>query len=188
MLRTPASNPACGTRGLKPRSRICLPSYHRLSPRCTRSGLLCHDGSDATVRAVRRGAELAISMKAEVFVLSMVSSGFSNPEFAASCAGTACLHPEDSSNRLEQSLSWLKTRGVSAQGLLGPGNSIDQIVNHARHLAIDLIVLGHYPQPSGGFWWSSPQRGSLAERAGCCVLVAVQDDAIETVSDAAWIA
>lgn len=150
--------------------------------------LLCHDGSDAAVRALRRGAELAISMRAEVFVLSMVSSGFSNPEFAASCAGTACLHPEDSSNRLEQSLSWLKTRGVSAQGLLARGNTVDQIVNHARRLAVDLIVLGHYPQPSGGFWWSTAQRGSLAERAGCCVLVAVDEHAIEKASDAARIA
>jgi hypothetical protein len=47
-----------------------------------------------------------------------------------------------------------------------------------KRLEIDLIVLGHYPQPSGGFWWSSPQqRASLAERrVGCCVFVAVSAD------------
>jgi nucleotide-binding universal stress UspA family protein len=147
--------------------------------------LLCHDGTEGALRALRRGAELAISMGSEVFVLSLVSNGFSNPEFAASCAGTACLQPEDSSQRLEQSLEWLRSRGVSAKGFLARGNILDQIVNHARHNAVDLIVLGHYPQPSGGFWWSAAQRGSLAERANCCVLVAVDEQAAARSSGAA---
>lgn len=124
-------------------------------------------------------------MGSEVFVLSMVSSGFSNAEVAASCAGTACLQPEDSSHRLEKSLAWLKSRGVSAQGHLARGNIVDQIVNHARRHGVDLIVPGHYPQPSGGFWWSAAQRGSLAERAGCCVLVAVDVEGTEKAADAA---
>jgi len=62
-----------------------------------------------------------------------------------------------------------------AEGYLATGNIIDQVAAYAKRLAIDLIVLGHYPQPLGGFWWSSPQqKSSLAERAGCCIFVAVR--------------
>lgn len=50
-------------------------------------------------------------------------------------------------------------------------------------LNVDLIVVGHYPQPTGGFWWSGSQRVSLAEKAKCCVFVAVNaSDEPESVS------
>jgi hypothetical protein len=35
------------------------------------------------------------------------------------------------------------------------------------------LVLGHYPRPVGGFWWTSRNRASLADRVRCCVFVAV---------------
>jgi nucleotide-binding universal stress UspA family protein len=117
--------------------------------------LLCHDGSEAALRALRCGADLAISIHVDVFVLSLIPAGFSNPEVAASCAGTPCLTPDDSSHRLAESLTWLRNRGVTAEGFLARGNTVDQIVLHARRLEVDLIVLGHYPQPAGGFWWSA---------------------------------
>jgi nucleotide-binding universal stress UspA family protein len=85
---------------------------------------------------------------------------------------------------LDESVEWLKARGVSAEGYLASGNTIEQIIAFSRRLAADLIVLGHYPQPSGGFWWAGPQRTSLAERARCCVFVAVSE-AIEQRSTTA---
>jgi nucleotide-binding universal stress UspA family protein len=65
--------------------------------------LLCYDSTEAGRRALRRGAELAILLGAQVYVLSIVPN----------------------------------------------------------------------PQPSGGFWWSGASRVSLAERAKCCIFVAV---------------
>jgi hypothetical protein len=56
---------------------------------------------------------------------------------------------------------------------LAGGEYTDQIIAFAARLSVDLIVLGHYPQPKGGFWWSGSQRVSLAERANCCIFVAV---------------
>jgi nucleotide-binding universal stress UspA family protein len=137
--------------------------------------LLCYDGSQAGRRALRRGAELAILVGARVYVLSIVPEGMANPVLAAGAAGQVCLVDEDSEYRrlLDESVVWLKARGVAAEGYLTNGNIIDQIVAFSKRLSIDLIVLGHYPQPEGGWWWSGPQRVSLAERAHCCVFVAV---------------
>jgi nucleotide-binding universal stress UspA family protein len=137
--------------------------------------LLCYDGSAPGRRALRRGAELAILVGAQVYVLSIIPSGIANAAVVAGAAGHACLVDEAGGSRrlLDESIEWLKVRGVSAEGYLASGNIIEQIVAFSRRLAVDLIVLGHYPQPSGGFWWGSPHRASLAERANCCVFVAV---------------
>jgi len=137
--------------------------------------LLCYDGSEAGRGALKRGAELAILVGAQVYVLSIIPTGVAGAAVVASAAGHACLVDEADGYRqlLDESIDWLKARGVQAEGYLASGNIIEQIVAFSRRLGIDLIVLGHYPQPSGGFWWGSPQRVSLAERANCCVFVAV---------------
>jgi nucleotide-binding universal stress UspA family protein len=137
--------------------------------------LLCYDGTEVGRRALKRGAELAILVGAQVYVLSIIPSGVTDAAVAAGAAGHACLVDEPRGYRklLDESIEMLKTRGVSAEGYLASGNTIEQIIAFSRRLAIDLIVLGHYPQPSGGLWWGSSQRASLAERANCCVFVAV---------------
>jgi nucleotide-binding universal stress UspA family protein len=137
--------------------------------------LLCYDGSEVGRRALKRGAELAILVGAQVYVLSIIPGGVAAPAVVAGAAGHACLVDEEAGYRklLEESVDWLKARGVAADGYLASGNIIEQIVAFSRRLNVDLIVLGHYPQTSGGFWWGSSHRTSLAERARCCVFVAV---------------
>jgi nucleotide-binding universal stress UspA family protein len=138
--------------------------------------LLCYDGSDAVRRALRRGADLAIQLQAEAHVLSIVPGGIRDPYLAAGAAGHACIiDPVEDRHEvlLRESVEWLRSRGLIAHGHLASGDIIEQITAFTRRLEIDLIVLGHYPQPSGGFWWTGAQRISLAERAHCCVLVAV---------------
>lgn len=139
--------------------------------------LLCYDGSATGRRALKRGAELAILVNAQVHVLSIISNPQADATMVAHSVGQICLVDDELEHRksLEESIALLKARGVVAQGYLARGNTIDQIVAHAKRLAIDLIVVGHYPKSSGGRWWSGPQRASLAERVNCCVFIAVNE-------------
>lgn len=137
--------------------------------------LLCFDGSEASRNALKRGAGLAILLGARVSVLSVVPAEELDAGVAASAAGHTCM--ADSSTNvyqrlLNESIAWLEGRGVSAEGILARGNAVEQISEHARRLGVDLIVLGYYPRPSGGFWWSKGSRTTLAERVRCCILVA----------------
>jgi nucleotide-binding universal stress UspA family protein len=137
--------------------------------------LLCYDGTDAGRRALRRGAELAILLNSEVHVLSIKQTETPSPAVMAGASGHACLIDEAEGDRrlLDESLMWLRARGVPATGSLASGDTSDLIVASAERLHVDLIVLGHYPRAAGGFWWSSRNRASLADRVSCCVFVAV---------------
>jgi len=131
------------------------------------------------------GSELAILLKARVAVLSIVPEGVADPAVHAGAIGHACLlDPCEGYRRmLEECIVRLKSRGVQAEGFLATGNVVDQILAHAERLAVDLIVLGYYPKPSGGYWWAGPQRKlSLAERARCCILVAMDEAPAEADS------
>jgi len=141
--------------------------------------LLCFDGSAAGRGALRRGADLAVFLSAHVDVLSIIPDGALDPVLVAGAAGHACIVGEDHGYRkmLDESVEWLKARGVTAEGHLTTGNTVERILEYSNKLAIDLIVLGHYPRPAGGFWWSSAQRATLAERSRCCIFVAVDPPA-----------
>jgi len=137
--------------------------------------LLCYDGTEAGRRALRRGAELAILLGAHVSVLSIVTDGVGNAAVLAGAAGQACIVDEPAQYRklLSESVDWLKARGVSADGHLASGDYLDQIIAYSSRLNADLIVLGHYPRPTGGSWWSASKRTTLADRVKCCIFVAV---------------
>lgn len=139
--------------------------------------LLCYDGSEAGRRALRRGADLSILLESKVFVLSVVPPEELDPNLIASAAGHACVAEGKSTyyrKLMDESVEWLKSRGVLAEGFLTSGNTLDEISLHAKRLEIDLIVLGHYPQPAGGLWWTKGSRSTLAERVNCCILMAIE--------------
>jgi nucleotide-binding universal stress UspA family protein len=137
--------------------------------------LLCYDSTEAGRRALRRGAELAVLLGAQVHVLSIATDGVANAAVLAGAAGQACIVDESAQYRklLAESIDWLKARGVGAEGYLASGDFIEQIIAYSHRLSIDLIVLGHYPRPSGGSWWSGSKRTTLTDRVKCCVFVAV---------------
>ena len=83
---------------------------------------------------------------------------------------------------LDTSIEWLSARGVKTKGYLAHGNTIQQIVGYSRKLAVDLIVIGHYPSPEGRRWWSGPERASLAEQVNCCIFIAVNADGTPTAA------
>jgi nucleotide-binding universal stress UspA family protein len=140
--------------------------------------LLCYDGTPAARSALKRGAELAALVKARVYVLSIVSDPVPSAAVMAGAVGSVCVVDSEAElqESIRESVECLKGLGVEAQGFLARGNTIDAIVECSKRLAVDLIVVGHYPKPSGGRWWSGAERTALAERVNCCVLIAVDVD------------
>jgi len=78
--------------------------------------LLCYDGSADGRRALKRGAEFAILVGAEVHVLSILASNAISPAVIAAAAGYVCLVDEEHRCRelLDDSIARLKARGIKA--------------------------------------------------------------------------
>lgn len=142
--------------------------------------LLCYDGSESGRRALKKGAELAASMKATVHVLSITTGGESAARNLVGCVEHTCRLDLEGGARdlLDDTVSRLRARGITAEGHLAQGDTIDCIAQYARRLGCDLIVVGHYPTHSGRRWWSGSSQRSLAERVNCCVLIAMAQEAI----------
>ena len=136
--------------------------------------LLCYDGSRAGRAALKQGAELAVLVGAQVHVLSIISSEVPDPVVLAGAAGHTCMIDREGEYRklLDEGIDRLRAQGVAATGSLAHGNTLEEIVAHAKRLGVDLIVVGLYPRSSGGRWWSGPDRQSLAERVNCAVFIA----------------
>src|ERR1700677_5410418 len=98
--------------------------------------LLCYDGSQAGLRALKRGAELAVFLGAQVHVLSIIPSGIENAAVNAGAVGYACLVEDSGGYRqlLDESLEWLKARGGMCEGYLASGDTFDTIAAYGKHL------------------------------------------------------
>jgi nucleotide-binding universal stress UspA family protein len=137
--------------------------------------LLCYDGSADGRRALKRGAEFAILVGAEVHVLSILAGNSISPAVLAAAQGYACLVDEEQQRRelLDDCIARLKSRGVKAHAHLAKGETIPAIVAYSKELMADLIVVGHYPNAEGRRWWAAAARQPLAEQVDCCVFIAV---------------
>jgi nucleotide-binding universal stress UspA family protein len=137
--------------------------------------LLCHDGSPLGRKALARGSELAVLLGARVFVLCIAPPMAQDATFIAASVGTVCLVDPDAAHResLAEAIELLHSSGLEAEGHLVRGDAIDVIAAAVRQLAIDLVVVGHYPKSAPGRWWSGSQRAALAERVSCSVLIAI---------------
>ena len=142
--------------------------YHRV--------LLCYDGTREGRKALRQGADVVISMKAEAFLLAICQ----NLVTRAIPEGVNPMLCEDEDSRanalLEEGVQWLRERGVRAQGKLEYGNAVDCITSTAHEIGADLIVLGHKSRGRLARWWSDSDEQSLLERVSCSILVAEAPD------------
>jgi nucleotide-binding universal stress UspA family protein len=140
--------------------------------------LLCYDGSGDSRRALARAAEFAILVGAEVHVLSILAGNAISPALIAAAAGYVSLVDEEHRGRelLDDAIARLKSRGIKAYPYLARGDTISTTIAYSKKLAVDLIVVGHYPMAERRRWWAGPERKPLAELVDCCLFIAANED------------
>ena len=136
--------------------------------------LLCYDGTREGRKALRCGANLALDLKAETHLLSVVDMRTSIAQSAGLLTDVACGRFEDAAREiLQEGVDWLTERGVLAQGHFAFGHPIDEIANLAEQLQVDLIVGGHRARSGLSRWWMGAGNTHLLDRVSCSILVAV---------------
>ena len=134
--------------------------------------LIPTDGSDYSLRAAEYGISIAKMVKAEIMVVYVMDTVVLDQIAKAS-------EREDVEKELNQDgqqyinyiLSLAKKENVKAASLLAKGRPVEQIVNLAKGLKMDLIVMGTYGRRGA----ERILMGNVAERvieyAPCPVLV-----------------
>lgn len=136
--------------------------------------LLCYDGTREGRKALRCGADLALDLKAETHLLSVVDMRTSIAQSAGLLTDVACGRFEDAAREiLQEGVDWLTERGVLAHGHFAFGHPIDEIANLAEELKVDLVVVGHRARSGISRWWMGSGNTPLLDRVSCSILVAV---------------
>ena len=141
-----------------------------------RKVLLCYDGSAEGRRALRQGADIAIAMRSQAFLLAICRALPSTlvPEgvtpFLMDCRSS------QAQALLDEGVTWLRDHGLQAEGELVEGDPIIAIADTAKRIGADLIVVGHRHRSRLARWWSTSDEETLLERVDCSVLVAVSHD------------
>jgi nucleotide-binding universal stress UspA family protein len=135
--------------------------------------LLCYDGSREGRKALRCGADLALDLKAETHLLSVVDMRSSIAQSAGLLTDVACGRFEETAREiLQEGVNWLTERGVQAHGHFAFGHPIDEIANLANEMQVDLVVVGHRCRTGLSRWWMGAGNTPLLDRVSCSILVA----------------
>jgi nucleotide-binding universal stress UspA family protein len=138
-----------------------------------RKVLLCYDGTAEGRRALRQGADVALTMKSEAYLLAICQSYVASSIPEGVTPELVRCEDDRAQALLDEGVSWLKERGVAASGSLEYGNAVDCIAGTAERIGADLIVVGHRHRSRIARWWSESDEESLLERIECSVLVAM---------------
>lgn len=136
--------------------------------------LLCYDGSVEGRNALKDGADIALCMRTETYLLAILRNAAHTRVPAEGVTDALFRHEEQEATRiLNEGVNWLKERGLDAHGYIAYGNPIDEIDAAARKLGSDLIVVGHRQRSRLARWWSDAEDATLLERACCSILVSI---------------
>lgn len=141
-----------------------------------RKVLLAYDGTVEGRSALRQGADVALCMKSETYLLAICQSYLSSAVPEGVTPELARCEDERAQALLDEGVQWLEEHGVAAEGALEYGNAADRIAEAAERVCADLIVVGHRHRSRLARWWSESDEESLLERVTCSVLVAVSEE------------
>jgi nucleotide-binding universal stress UspA family protein len=139
--------------------------------------LLCYDGTVEGRRALRQGAEVAMAMQSDAYLLAICRNmvALSVPE-GITPELVAC-EQETATALLTEGVQWLKDRKVHTEGSLVYGDPLVHIPEIARQIGADLVVVGYRYRSRFARWWSESDEVTLLHKLPCSILVAVDPPA-----------
>jgi nucleotide-binding universal stress UspA family protein len=136
--------------------------------------LLCYDGTVEGRRALRQGADVAIAMKSRAYLLAICRNMLSTAVPEGITPELVRCEEDTAQALLTEGVTWLRERGVDAQGRLVFGNPMVHIPEVAHRIGADLIVIGHRYRGRFAKWWSEDEESTLLQKVTCSILVAME--------------
>jgi nucleotide-binding universal stress UspA family protein len=135
--------------------------------------LLCYDGTIEGRRALRQGAEVAIAMKAQAYLLAICRNMLATAVPEAVTPELFTCEEGVAKTLLTEGVQWLRDHQVQSEGSLVYGDPLVHIPRVAQEVGADLIVVGYRYRNRLARWWSESEEVTLLHKLQCSILVAV---------------
>lgn len=139
------------------------------------SVLLVFDATDEGQVALERCSELSVALSAHVNVMSVVDTASSNAACGGHLSDLGHTYLEEVARRaLKTAIDHLTNKGITANGKVAFGRTVDTITRYAEASAPDIVIVGHRPRNAVPRWWRDrPVHADLAERLHGSTIVTV---------------
>jgi len=135
--------------------------------------LLCYDGTVEGRRALRQGAEVAIAMHSEAYLLAICRNMVATSVPEGVTPELVRCEEDTARKLLSEGVQWLKDQGVAADGSLVYGDPLMHIPQVAQLIGADLVVVGYRYRSRLSRWWSESEEVTLLHKISCSILVAM---------------
>jgi nucleotide-binding universal stress UspA family protein len=146
--------------------------------------LLCYDGTVEGRRALRQGAEVAMAMHSEAYLLAICRSMVAQSVPEGVTPELVAVEEDTAKALLSEGVQWLKDHGIVADGSLVYGDPLMHIPQVAHLIGADLVVVGHRYRNRFARWWSESEEVTLLTKISCSILVAMAAPAGEPAGGA----
>jgi nucleotide-binding universal stress UspA family protein len=137
--------------------------------------VLAYDGSREGRAALREGALLALTCRAEVFLLSVLAQTPGVQLGEGALPGTSEHRRSGYEAILQEGAERLRTLGFEPTAMIAEGEPARVIAGFAKSVSADLVVVGHRRQSGLARWWAGSTGAYLLDYLGCSLLVARSD-------------
>jgi nucleotide-binding universal stress UspA family protein len=135
--------------------------------------LLCYDGTIEGRRALRQGAEVAMAMKSQAYLLAICRDMLATAVPEAVTPELMQCEVSTAQTLLADGIQWLRDHDVSSEGSLVYGDPLMHIPEIANRIGADLVVVGYRYRSRLSRWWSESEEVTLLHKLHCSLLVAV---------------
>jgi len=132
--------------------------------------LVAHDGSDTADRALFKAAMIAQRFGANLTVISVIPN-LCFTEIGTDCETVTQLYRAETEGAMEGVKDLLKEKGIEAETIVLEGSPADVIVDHARGMGMDLVVIGSTGKQATERTLLGSVSTKVAANAPCSVLV-----------------
>ncbi len=132
--------------------------------------LVAHDGSDAADKAILEAASIAQKFGSKLTVVSVVPN-LCFSEIGADCDTITKLYRAEIEGAMEGVKEMLGEKGIEAETIILEGNPVDVIVDHAKGMGMDLVVVGSTGKHATERTVLGSVSSRVAANAPCSVLV-----------------
>lgn len=132
--------------------------------------IVAHDGSDAADKALLQAAQIAKKLDSELIVISAVPN-LCFTEIGVDCNTVNSLYRAEMEGIMSGVVDLMKEKGIEAKTMILDGSPADVIVDHARAIAADLIVVGSTGKHATERTLLGSVSSKIAANAPCAVLI-----------------